>query len=106
MRNGSWIKGVADKLAALIDPKRAMPAAAPLTEAIHKDTVYITVVDRDRMAVSLIYSIFHSFGSGIASEKYGILLQNRGGWLHPTGRAIPMSWAAANARCTRSFPGF
>ncbi|MFY2823138.1 gamma-glutamyltransferase family protein [Ruegeria sp. MALMAid1280] len=69
---------VADRLAALIDPKRAMPAAAPLTEAIHKDTVYITVVDRDRMAVSLIYSIFHSFGSGIASEKYGILLQNRG----------------------------
>ncbi|WP_170467964.1 gamma-glutamyltransferase family protein [Ruegeria arenilitoris] len=69
---------VADKLAALIDPKRAMPAAAPLTESIHKDTVYITVVDRDRMAVSLIYSIFHSFGSGIASEKYGILLQNRG----------------------------
>ncbi len=68
----------AARLAALIDPKRAMPAAAPLTEAVHKDTVYITVVDRDRMAVSLIYSIFHSFGSGIASEKYGILLQNRG----------------------------
>ncbi|WP_282170486.1 gamma-glutamyltransferase [Ruegeria atlantica] len=71
-------QSVANKLAALIDPKRAMPAAAPLTESIHKDTVYITVVDRDRMAVSLIYSIFHSFGSGIASEKYGILLQNRG----------------------------
>ncbi|MEM6659373.1 MAG: gamma-glutamyltransferase [Pseudomonadota bacterium] len=69
---------VAEKLAALIDPERVIPAAAPLTEAIHKDTVYITVVDRDRMAVSLIYSIFHSFGSGIASPKYGILLQNRG----------------------------
>ncbi len=71
-------KDIATSLAALIDPKQAMPAAAPLTEAIHKDTVYITVVDRDQMAVSLIYSIFHSFGSGIASEKYGILLQNRG----------------------------
>ncbi|THH36640.1 gamma-glutamyltransferase family protein [Aliishimia ponticola] len=68
----------AEKLAALIDPAKAMAAAAPLTEAVHKDTVYITVVDRDRMAVSLIYSIYHGFGSGIASPKFGILLQNRG----------------------------
>ncbi|MGR3462317.1 MAG: gamma-glutamyltransferase family protein [Roseovarius sp.] len=68
----------AARLAALIDPRRAMPAAAPLTEAVHRDTIYITVVDRDRMAVSFIYSIFHGFGSGIASEKFGILLQNRG----------------------------
>jgi gamma-glutamyltranspeptidase / glutathione hydrolase len=68
----------AAKLAALIDPKRAMPAAAPLTEAIHRDTIYITVVDRDRMAVSLIYSIFWGFGSGFASAKFGINFQNRG----------------------------
>ena len=68
----------AKALAALIDPTKAMAAAAPLTEAVHKDTVYLTVVDRDQMAVSLIYSIFHGFGSGIASEKYGILFQNRG----------------------------
>ncbi|WP_375260103.1 gamma-glutamyltransferase [Citreimonas sp.] len=69
----------AQKLAALIDPKRAM-ATTPtaLSEAVHKDTIYITVVDRDRTAVSLIYSIFHGFGSGIASDKYGILFQNRG----------------------------
>jgi gamma-glutamyltranspeptidase/glutathione hydrolase len=32
----------AAKLAALIDLDRAMPAAAPLTEAVHKDTIYIT----------------------------------------------------------------
>ena len=68
----------AAKLAALIDPTRAMPAAAPISESVHKDTVYITVVDKDRMAVSLIYSIFRGFGTGIASEKFGILLQNRG----------------------------
>lgn len=71
-------ENLANSLAALIDPNRALPDAAPLTEAIHKDTIYITVVDRDRMKVSLIYSIFHSFGSGLASRKYGILFQNRG----------------------------
>ncbi|MEM9436799.1 MAG: gamma-glutamyltransferase family protein [Pseudomonadota bacterium] len=68
----------AEALAALIDPARALPDPAPLTEAVHKDTIYITVVDKDRMAVSLIYSIYHSFGSGIASDKFGILLHNRG----------------------------
>ena len=68
----------AKKLAALIDPKRAMQAAAPLTETVHKDTIYITVVDKDRMSVSLIYSIFNNFGAGLASDKFGILFQNRG----------------------------
>ncbi len=68
----------AAKLAALINPKRAMQSATQISEAVHRDTVYITVVDKDHMAVSLIYSIFHGFGSGIASEKFGILFQNRG----------------------------
>ncbi len=68
----------ARRLAGLIDMNRAMPAAAPPSEAVHRDTVYITVVDRDRMAVSLIYSIFHGLGAGIASERFGILFQNRG----------------------------
>lgn len=68
----------AAKLAALIDPNRAMAVDLPDAEAVHKDTVYITVVDKDRMCVSLIYSIFHGFGSGLASEKFGILFQNRG----------------------------
>jgi len=68
----------AAKLAALIDPKKVLPAGLPGAEQVHKDTIYITVVDKDRMAVSLIYSIFHGFGSGIASDKFGILFQNRG----------------------------
>jgi gamma-glutamyltranspeptidase/glutathione hydrolase len=69
---------VAQQLAGLIDPKRALTQPTSLTESVHKDTVYITVVDKDRMAVSLIYSIFHNFGSGLASDKFGILFQNRG----------------------------
>ena len=68
----------AASLAALIDPARAMAAPAPLTEDVHKDTILITVVDRDGMAVSLIYSIFATFGAGVASPKFGILLHNRG----------------------------
>lgn len=68
----------AARLAALIDPGRAIASVAPLTEAVHRDTVYLTVVDRDRMAVSLIYSVFHGFGSGLASARFGIGFQNRG----------------------------
>ncbi|MFZ7092118.1 gamma-glutamyltransferase family protein [Primorskyibacter sp. 2E233] len=68
----------AQKLAGLINPNRAMASATEISEAVHKDTIYITVVDKDRMSVSLIYSIFHGFGSGLASEKFGILFQNRG----------------------------
>jgi gamma-glutamyltranspeptidase/glutathione hydrolase len=68
----------AEKLAGLIDPSRVMASATDISEAVHKDTIYITVVDKDRMSVSLIYSIFHSFGSGIASDKFGILFQSRG----------------------------
>lgn len=68
----------ATKLAALIDPAKAMQSPAALSESVHKDTIYITVVDGDGMAVSLIYSVFHGFGSGIGTEKFGLLMQNRG----------------------------
>lgn len=67
-----------EKLAALIDPRRATATLTETAGAVHKDTVYITVVDRNRMSVSLIYSIFHGFGSNICTDKFGIMLQNRG----------------------------
>lgn len=68
----------AEKLAGLIDPDRAMPMPPPLAEHVHRDTVLITVVDGEGMAVSLIYSIFASFGSGVATSDFGILMHNRG----------------------------
>jgi len=67
----------AAQLARLIRMDRAMEVPSSLTEEVHKETVYLTVVDRDRMAVSLIYSIYDSFGSGIASDRFGILFHNR-----------------------------
>ncbi len=68
----------AAQLAALIDPARAQAVTEARVGALHRDTVYVSVVDRDRMAVSLIYSVFWGFGSGLASERFGINFQNRG----------------------------
>ena len=69
-------KGFGRKLAALIDPaKRAKLPSAP---APGSDTIYLSVVDRDRTAVSFINSLYSSFGIGLCTEKTGILLTNRG----------------------------
>ena len=65
-------------LAKLIRPDTVLSQVPVKTSGIHKDTVYLTVVDRDQMAVSMIYSIFESFGGGYASEKFGINFHNRG----------------------------
>tara|TARA_B100001123_G_scaffold286346_1_gene319167 strand:- start:936 stop:2465 length:1530 start_codon:yes stop_codon:yes gene_type:complete len=68
-------KRYAERRRALIDPNRAstMVNAGDPTE-----TVYLTVVDKDRNAISLIESIFGSFGSKVVPADLGFALQNRG----------------------------
>ncbi len=63
-------------LADMID--RTKRSKLPSAPAPRGNTVLVTVVDRDRTAVTFINSLFYAFGSGIATEKTGVMLHNRG----------------------------
>jgi gamma-glutamyltranspeptidase / glutathione hydrolase len=67
----------ADQLRPAINRERAM-TNLPEAKMGHSDTVYISVVDQDRNAVSFINSTYYSFGSGITAPQSGVVLQNRG----------------------------
>ena len=68
----------ARRLARQVSPDRAMSMEAATQPLPHSDTVYLTVVDKNRLAVSFINSVFSTFGSGIVTRRTGITLQNRG----------------------------
>ena len=53
-----------------------VPAGDP--KLSHGDTVYLTVVDKDRNCCSLIQSIYYGFGSQMAVGDLGFAMQNRG----------------------------
>jgi gamma-glutamyltranspeptidase/glutathione hydrolase len=70
--------GYADSLRADIDLGRTVPDLAPCDLPRHSDTTYLSIVDRDRNAISFIGSLFHSFGSALVAPESGVALQNRG----------------------------
>lgn len=71
-----WLTDAAlDRLAARIDPARALPWPAPPSAG---DTVWLGAIDGDGLAASFIQSIYFEFGSGIVLPQTGIVWQNRG----------------------------
>ncbi|MGE0812361.1 MAG: gamma-glutamyltransferase [Vicinamibacterales bacterium] len=77
-------KGRAAERATLIDMAHAACSVQPgrlsgVTDAQGKDTIYMSVVDKDGNIVSLIQSNYSGFGSGMVPPDAGFMLQNRGG---------------------------
>ncbi|MCX5907870.1 MAG: gamma-glutamyltransferase, partial [Deltaproteobacteria bacterium] len=73
-------KGYAAKRRSLIRRDRAMDAATVVPGSFGRDTIYLGVVDEAGNAVSLIQSLYFSFGSAVVAGDTGILLQNRGSY--------------------------
>jgi len=72
-------KGYAEKQIERID-SRVAAGAVPASDftAGGNDTIFLSVVDRDGNAVSLIQSLFEYFGSCVMIPETGIILHNRG----------------------------
>jgi gamma-glutamyltranspeptidase/glutathione hydrolase len=63
----------------LFDPHKALREIPYADSALEEgDTIYLTVVDKDRNAVSLIQSNYAGFGSGMVPDGLGFCLQDRG----------------------------
>jgi len=84
------LRGVRARAAHLGDPKTGHASAAGLLELsdaaspppgespAHGDTVAITASDADGWAVTIVQSVYMTFGSGMLDASTGIVLHNRG----------------------------
>jgi len=60
-----------------IDPSQAAAFSRASALPEHRDTIYLTIVDKDRNAVSFINSLYMNYGSGLVAGGTGVTLQNR-----------------------------
>ena len=74
-------KSYASERRSLIDPARALPwDKVPSYGSLKGDTVYVAAIDAQGNAASLIFSLYGVFGSCVADERTGVVLQNRGAY--------------------------
>ena len=66
------------RLASTIDPSGRAPVLETDASEDHPNTVYVIAVDQYGNVVSLIQSLFATFGSGLVVPGTGVVLQNRG----------------------------
>ncbi len=66
-----------ESLRSEIDMAKAGPFHDP-NMPVHKDTIYLSCVDKDGNAISFINSLFSGFGSAIMTPRTGVMLHNRG----------------------------
>ena len=73
--NAPSTRELAKMLAAMIDMNRALDIDTAMRRS---DTIYLSVVDEKRLAVSFTNSVYFGFGSCVVTPRTAIALQNRG----------------------------
>ena len=86
VRDGADVTHLLD--AAFLRARCAVQTAAPVA-TIDAGTSHLCAIDEQRMTVSVIQSLFRSFGSGVVAPGTGFVLQNRGACFSIEGAVRP-----------------